>query len=97
MLRVVSPQPLTPPIVAGDADTHLAHTSCCVHVLPCGCAAGDMRSYVDAIVRIVPEWLTKHTNKDGSVFLLRDKRLRARDVRDRVRAYLNKADSSASR
>lgn len=51
-----------------------------------------MRTYVDAIVRIVPEWLTKHTNADGSVFLLRDKRLRARDVRDRVRAYLNKAD-----
>ena len=33
-----------------------------------------MRTYVDAIVRIVPEWLTKHTNADGSVFLLRDKR-----------------------
>lgn len=59
----------------------------------CHChVAGDMRTYVDAIVRIVPEWLTKHTNADGSVFLLRDKRLRARDVRDRVRAYLNKAD-----
>ena len=76
--------------------TRTLHTRLAACLCFLGCAAGDMRSYVDAIVRIVPEWLTKHTNKDGSVFLLRDKRLRARDVRDRVRAYLNKADSSAA-